>query len=104
MSQDLESLRAQCLVAQQVKNPPANSGDAGQSGLNPGLGRSPGEANGNPLQYSCLGNFTDRGAWQATVHEITESDTAEYIHIRHDRTELDANSCFLNYPVCVITS
>ena len=47
-----------------VKNPPANAGDVG---LTLGLGRSPGERNGNPLQYSCLGNPMDRGAWQATV-------------------------------------
>ena len=48
-----------------VKNPPANARDVGSI---PGLGRSPGEGNGNPLQHSCLGNPTDRGAWQATVH------------------------------------
>ena len=48
-----------------VKNLPANSGDAG---LIPGLGRSPGEGNGNPFQYSCLGNPMDRRAWWATVH------------------------------------
>ena len=39
----------------------------------PGLGRSPGEGNGNPLQYSCLENSMDRGAWQATVHGVTKS-------------------------------
>ena len=55
-----------------VKNLPANAGD---SGLIPGSGRSPGEEIGSLLQYSCLGNPMDRGAWQATVHEITkESD------------------------------
>ena len=55
-----------------VKNPPASSGDIGSI---PGSGGSPGEENGNPHQYSCLGNPTDRGAWQATVHEVTkESD------------------------------
>ena len=48
-----------------VKNPPAN---AGAAGLIPGLGRSPGEGSGKPLQYSCLGNPMDRGAWWATVH------------------------------------
>ena len=48
-----------------VKNPPANAGDAG---LIPVLRRSPGGGNGNPLQYSCLGNLMDRGAWRATVH------------------------------------
>ena len=50
-----------------VKNPPANGGGARDSGLIPGSRRSPGEGNGNPLQYSCLGNPMDRGAWQATV-------------------------------------
>ena len=44
-------------------------------GLIPGSGRSPGVGNGNPLQYSCLENFMDRGAWQVTVHGLTESDT-----------------------------
>ena len=45
--------------------------------LIPGLGRSPGGGHGNPLQYSCLENPTDRGAWQATVHRVAESDTTE---------------------------
>ena len=52
-----------------VKNPPAN---AGHTGLIPGLGRSPGEGNGNPLQYSCLENPMDREAWQAIVHGVTK--------------------------------
>ena len=55
-----------------VKNPPAKTGDAGST---PGLGGSPGEGNGNPLQYSCLGNPKDRGAWWATVHRVTKSQT-----------------------------
>ena len=55
-----------------VKNPPANAGDAGSI---PGLGRSPGEGNGNPLQYTCLGNPMDKGAWWATVHGVTKSGT-----------------------------
>ena len=46
-----------------VKNSPASAGDTGDSGLMPGMGRSPGEGNGNPLQYYCLENPMDRGAW-----------------------------------------
>ena len=46
-----------------VKNPPANAGDIGDAGLIPGSERSPGSGNGNPLQYSCLENLMDRGAW-----------------------------------------
>ena len=53
-----------------VKNLLASSGDARDVGLIPGSGRSPGEGNGNPLQYSSLGNPTDRGAWQATVQRV----------------------------------
>ena len=53
-----------------LKNLPANAGDAGSI---PGSGRSPGVGNGNPLQYSCLENSMDRGAWWATVHEVTKS-------------------------------
>ena len=52
-----------------IKNLPANAGDTGSI---PGLGRSPGEGNGNPLQDSCLGNPMDRGACQAIVHEVTK--------------------------------
>ena len=55
-----------------VKNPPANAGDVGAI---PGLGRVPGEGNGNPLQYSCLQNPMDGGAWQATVHGVAKSQT-----------------------------
>ena len=50
-----------------VKNPPTNAGDMG---LIPGSRRSPGEGNGNPFQYSCLGNPMERGAWWAAVHEV----------------------------------
>ena len=64
-------------VALVVKNPPANAGDGSDASLIPGLGRSPAVGNGNPLQCSCLGNAMDRGAWWATVHGVTESDTAE---------------------------
>ena len=61
-----------------VKNPSANTGNVG---LIPGLGRSPGEGNGNPLQYSCWGNLMDRGAWQAAVHGVTEElDTTQWLN------------------------
>ena len=54
-----------------VNNPPANAGGTGDVGLNPGLERSSGGGNGNPLQYPCLGDPMDRGAWQATVgHDL----------------------------------
>ena len=56
-----------------VKNPPANAGDIRDMGSIPGSGRSPGEGNGNPLQYSCLENPTDRGAWRASTHGVTKS-------------------------------
>ena len=58
-----------------VKNLPANAGDIRDTGLIPGLGRAPGEGNGNPLQYSFLENPVDRGTWQATVHMVTQSRT-----------------------------
>ena len=58
-----------------VKNLPDNTRDAGDTGLIPGLGRSPGEENGNLLQYSCLENLMDGGAWQATAREVTKGQT-----------------------------
>ena len=58
-----------------VKNPPANAGDIRNMGLIPGLGRCPGGGHGNPLQYSCLENPMDRGAWWATVYRVTKSQT-----------------------------
>ena len=57
-----------------VKNLPANAGDLG---LIPESERSPAEGNGNPLQYSCLGNPMDRGSWRAPVHEVAKLDTTE---------------------------
>ena len=56
-----------------VKNLPATAEDIRDVGSIPGLGRSPGEGNGNPLQYSCLGNPMDRGAWRAIVCRVAKS-------------------------------
>ena len=58
-----------------IKTPPANAGDIRDAGSIPGLGRSPGGGHGNPLQYSCLENPMDRGAWWATVHRVAKSWT-----------------------------
>jgi len=78
------STAAECLTQQKYifswgfpdgldsKESACNAGDLGSI---PGLGRSPGERNGNPLQYACLGNPVDRGAWQATVHRVIKSQT-----------------------------
>ena len=60
-----------------VKNLPANAGDAREVSLIPGSGGSPGIGNGKLLQYSCLENPMDTGAWWATVHRVAESDTTE---------------------------
>ena len=82
-------------VAQAVKNPPATVGDERDSGSIPGSGRSPGGGNGNPLQYSCLENPTDRGAQQATVHGVTQSQTrlerlSTHTHSRPSQTGSEA--------------
>ena len=58
-----------------VKNPPTNAGDVRDVGSIPGSGRSPGEGNGNPFQYSCLESSVDRGTWQAAVHGVAKSWT-----------------------------
>ena len=64
-----------------VKNPPANAGDAGDVDSIPRLGRSPRGGNGNPHQYFWLENPMDRGAWEATVHELAKSQTRLNAHI-----------------------
>ena len=62
-----------------------NAGEPGDAGLIPGLGRSPEEENGNPFQYSCLGNTMDRGAQRATVHGLAkDSDTTEQLNNNKD--------------------
>ena len=71
-----------------VKNPPTNARNAGDLGLAPGSVRSPGERNGNPLQYSCLDNSLDRGAWWVTVHGVSKS-----------RTQLSTQSC--KFSLCL---
>ena len=58
-----------------VKNPPANAGDMRDAGSIPGSGRFPGGGHSNPLQCSCLENPMDRGAWRATVHSVSKSQT-----------------------------
>ena len=63
-----------------VKNPPAWARTAGDVGLIPGLGRSPGIGNGNTLQNSCLENSIERGAWWATDHWAAKSNTTEHMH------------------------
>ena len=58
-----------------VQSLPANAGDTGDAGLVAGSGGAPGEGNGNPLQFSCLENSTERGDWWATVHGVAKSQT-----------------------------
>ena len=71
-----------------VKNTPSDVGDVRDAGSIPGSRRCPGEGNGNPLQHSCLDNPMDRGAWQATVHGVTRSDTIYQLSTHtHTRSE-----------------
>ena len=86
-----------------VKNLPANVGDTSSI---PGLGRSPGEGNGIPLQYSYLGNPMDRGAWWATVHEVAkESDMTATKRLGEDLGDMSSLYHFRGYMVsmCLVT-
>ena len=81
-----------------VKNPPANAGDARDVGSAFQSGRSPGEGNGNPLQYSCLENAVDGGAWRATVHRVTKNRTRRSVHAHtytytHTHTRVIPDAC-----------
>ena len=71
------------------KKLPANGGDAGDVGSIPGSGRSPREADGNALQYSCLGNPMDRGAWRATVYGVAKSDMTDWACMHRFNVNLD---------------
>ena len=70
-----------------LKNLPARAEATGDAGSIPGAGRSTRVGNGNPLQYSCLGNFMDRGAWWTTVHAVSESDMTERLNT-HTHTHI----------------
>ena len=84
-------------VALLVKDLPANAGDIEDIGSIPGLERSPGGGHGNPLQYSCLENPMDRGAWQATVHGVTESDTTDVIQHSTHHIKYKVELCLLKW-------
>ena len=86
-------------VALEVKNLPATAGDVSDTGSIPGSGRSPGGGNGNPVQYSCLENAVDRGAWWASVHGVAESDTTESVHT-HFRSGTAGSNLLLH--ACVL--
>ena len=81
-----------------VKNPPANAGDVRNLGSIPGSGRSPGEGNGNPLQYSCLENAMDRGACWATVYGVAQSQTwLSLPHVFHFQLGKERESWFYTH-------
>ena len=81
-----------------VKNLPANAGDRRDASSIPGSGRSPGGGHGNSLQYSCLENPTDRGAWQATVHGVAELDMTEATLYTQNYVNLQCDIYILNLP------
>ena len=76
-----------------VKHLPASAGDTRDSGLIPGLGRSPGGGHGDPLLYPCLENSMDRGTWWATVHGVTKSQTR--LSTQHNNKQKKGHPSFL---------
>ena len=85
-----------------VKNPPANAGDPGDMGSIPGSGRSPGGRHSNSLQYSCLENPMDSGAWQAIVHRIATSHTQlKQLHIRAYKHIYPPSHTWSSRPYCL---
>ena len=80
-----------------VKNPPSSAGDTGETSSIPWPERSPGEGNGNPLQYSCFKHSMNRGVWWATVYRIAKLDTTEHAHtqekkkLKHTHTQTCAS-------------
>ena len=94
-----DQVEARLLRASQVvlvvKNVPANAGDAREVGLIPGPGRSPGRGRGNSLQYSCLGNPTDRGTWRAMVHRVARSRIRRKRLSTHARTQTSPEATLL---------
>ena len=91
-----------------VKNPLANAGNIRETASIPGSGRSPGERHGNPLQYSCLENPMDRGAWWATVHRVTKSRTrlkrlSTHAHRKFKSSVKGMNTMILSHAGVVYT-
>ena len=84
-----------CPGGANCKESPCQCRDVRVAGSIPGLGRSPGGGHGNPLQYSCLENPTDRGAWRATVHGVTQSWTRQ--------KRLSMHSCTLSFKAFLLT-
>ena len=86
-----------------VKNPPGNAGDARDASLVPASGRSPGVGNGYPLQYSCLENSMDRGAWRALVPGVAKSDMTEQAcaHTHTHKTSYIIQFCIHGKGLCV---